>query len=175
LNTYEVLIIFKPILDVENVDAVLNHFQKNVIEANQGEIVETDRIGRKRLAYEVKRFKDGFLTLYLLKLPPEKVADFKRACQLNDDVLRVTLVRQDEIAVSREPEGAPAGGMRREGGFRGGDREGGFRGGGGFRGDRGGREGGFRREHPPRGEGSGEAAGRQQRVAPAAPVAPTEE
>lgn len=99
MNTYEVLIIFKPILDVENVDAILNRFQKNVVEASQGEIAETDRIGRKRLAYEIKRFKDGFLTLFLIKLPPEKVADFKRACQLNEDVLRVTLVRQDESLI----------------------------------------------------------------------------
>lgn len=95
MNTYEALIIFKPILDVENVDAILNQFQKNVVEANQGKIVDIDRIGRKRLAYEIKKFKDGFLTLYILELPPEKVTDFKRACQLNDDVLRITLVRRD--------------------------------------------------------------------------------
>ncbi len=102
MNTYEVLIVFKPILDVENVDAILEHFKKNIVEANLGEVVEVDRIGRKRLAYEVNKFKDGFLTLYLLKFPPEKVADFRRACQLNDDVLRMTLVRQDELPIGRE-------------------------------------------------------------------------
>lgn len=118
MNTYEVLIIFKPIMDVENVDAILNQFEKNVVAANQGEIVEADRIGRKRLAFEVNRFKDGFLTLYLLKFPPEKVADFRRACQLNEDVLRVTLVRQDELPV-REPVavGTREDGGRREGGY----------------------------------------------------------
>jgi len=100
-NTYEVLIVFKPILDVENVDAILNHFQKNLVEANQGEVLESDRIGRKRLAYEIKKFKDGFLTLYLLKFPPAKVADFRRACQLNDDVLRLTMVRMEEEAAKK--------------------------------------------------------------------------
>jgi small subunit ribosomal protein S6 len=117
LNTYEVLIIFKPILDVESVDTVINHFQKSIVEANQGEIVEVDRIGRKRLAYEIKKFKDGFLTLFLLKFPPDKVADFKRACQINDDVLRLTMVRQESIP-SREAlrEEAPV--RRDEGGFR---------------------------------------------------------
>jgi small subunit ribosomal protein S6 len=130
LNTYEVLIIFKPILDVENVDAIMNHFQKNIVEANQGEVVEMDRIGRKRLAYEIRKFKDGFLTLFLLKFPPAKVADFKRACQLNDDVLRITLVRQDslpsrdttqqEIAVGAGRDGGRDGGFHQRRDFRGG-------------------------------------------------------
>jgi small subunit ribosomal protein S6 len=139
LNTYEVLIIFKPILDVENVDAILNHFQKNIVEANQGEVVEVDRIGRKRLAYEVKKFKDGFLTLFLLRFPPEKVADFKRACQLNDDVLRLTLVRQDQMP-SRTALREEAPSFRREDG-RGDDRR--------DRGDRGDR-GGDRGDRGPR-------------------------
>lgn len=118
MNTYEVLVIFKPILDVENVDAVLNHFQKNIVEGNQGEVAETDRIGRKRLAYEIKKFKDGFLALFLLKFPPNKVADFKRACQLNEDILRITLVRQDSIP-TRDKEESPGReneGFRRDGG-----------------------------------------------------------
>ncbi len=147
MNTYEVLIIFKPILDVENVDAVLENFQKNIVEANQGQVAEVDRIGRKRLAFEIGKFKDGFMTLYLLKFPPEKVADFRRACQINEDVLRVTLVRQDSLPQTREtfqearreegPGGRPhRGGPRRDFGgprrdfggrgdrpdFRGGDR-----------------------------------------------------
>ncbi len=128
MNTYEVLIIFKPILDIENVDAILNHFQKNIVEANQGEVVDVDRIGRKRLAFEIKRFKDGFLALYILKLPANKVVDFKRACQLNEDVLRITMLRQEEGYKREAPvrEEAP---MRRDGrrddfrGGRGGDRE----------------------------------------------------
>lgn len=118
MNTYEVLIIFKPILDVENVDAILNQFRKNVVEANQGEVVETDRIGRKRLAYEIRKFKDGFLTLYLLKFPPEKVVDFRRACQLNDDILRMTMVRQETLPTREAREEGPGREDRREEGGR---------------------------------------------------------
>lgn len=155
MNTYEVLVIFKPIVDVENVENTLNQFQNNIVQAHGGEIVDSDRIGRKRLAYDIKKFKDGFLALYLLKFPPEKIADFKKACEYSEDVLRLTLIRRKDNAVlrkrhdrfrgDREEGGRPEGdrpfrgGGR--GGFRGGDR-GGFRGGdrfdrGGDRGDRG--------------------------------------
>ncbi len=125
MNTYEVLIVFKPILDVENVDAILNHFQKSVVEANQGEVAEIDKIGRKRLAYEIRKFKDGFLTLFLLKMPPEKVLDFKRACQLNEDILRVTMMKQDKLPTKGVLNEEPP--VRRDG------RDDGRRGGGGRR------------------------------------------
>jgi small subunit ribosomal protein S6 len=135
LNTYEVLVIFKPILDVENVDNTINHFQKNIVEANGGEVAEMDRIGRKRLAYEIKKFKDGFLTLFLLKFPPDKVVDFRRACQINDDILRVTLVSQDHLPerlmLKEETPmgGRPDGGRFRDRDDRRGPGGGGFRGG----------------------------------------------
>lgn len=134
MNSYEVLVIFKPILDVENVDNTINHFQKNIVEANGGEVAEMDRIGRKRLAYEIKKFKDGFLTLFLLKFPPSKVADFKRACQINEDILRMTMVCQDSLPerLSMKEE-TPMGG-RPEGGGRFRDRDDNRR--GGFRGPR---------------------------------------
>jgi len=97
LRNYEFLVIFKPILDVEAVEQAIANFQKNLVEANQGEIVETDKIGRKRLAYEIRKFKDGFLALFLIKFPPAKVADFKRGCQIQDDILRLTMVAQDTM------------------------------------------------------------------------------
>jgi small subunit ribosomal protein S6 len=157
LNTYEVLVIFRPILNVDTVDTAISRFTQSLVQANQGEVVECDRIGRKRMAYPIKKFKDGFLTLFLLKFPPDKIADFRRACQIDEDVLRMTMMRQETLAVREmlkdersAPEQRGSGRPRRDGGASFGPRRdggGGFGprrdGGGGF-GPR--REGGF----PPR-------------------------
>jgi ribosomal protein S6 len=48
------------------------------------------------MAYEIKKFKDGFVTSYLLKLFPSSIDAFKRACHLNEDVLRLALIHRED-------------------------------------------------------------------------------
>src|ERR1044072_4555895 len=47
-NTYEALIILKPILDVDNSDSVLKSVEDQ-IENLKGKVVKKDKLGRKRL------------------------------------------------------------------------------------------------------------------------------
>lgn len=94
MNTYEALIVFKPIIDVENTEGVLKNVE-NLVQTLKGKILKTDKVGRKRLAYEIAKFKDGFITTFIMQLEPSAVAEFKKACQINEDILRLTLVRQD--------------------------------------------------------------------------------
>ncbi|HEY9745142.1 MAG TPA: 30S ribosomal protein S6 [Oculatellaceae cyanobacterium] len=96
MQTYEAFIILKPILDVDNSDSVLKSVEE-LIEAQGGKVIKKDKLGRKRLAYEVQKFKDGFITTYLFTLPSEKVATFKRACSLNEDILRFVLVNRSKV------------------------------------------------------------------------------
>ena len=166
MNTYEGLILLKPILDMDNSDAALKNVEKT-IEKLKGKVLNRDKMGRKRLAYEIAKFKDSFVTALVFQLPPENMNELSRLLKLNEDVLRFVMIRREEnfsLEMAGKPRrplrpgfngpgGPREGGFRgeREGGFRG-EREGGFRGdrdGGGFRGDR---EGGFRgdRDREPR-------------------------
>ncbi len=95
-NTYEAFVILKPILDVDNSDNVLKQLEES-IESLQGKVVKKEKLGRKRLAYEIDKFKDGFITTYLLNLDSSKVTAFKRTCQLNEDILRLALVNRSSF------------------------------------------------------------------------------
>lgn len=99
MNTYEAFVILKPILDVDNSDNVLKVLE-DAVESLNGKIVKKDKLGRKRLAYEINKFKDGFITTYLLKLDPASVLSFKRTCQLNEDILRLTLVNRSNVDIT---------------------------------------------------------------------------
>lgn len=99
MNTYEAFVILKPILDVDNSDNVLKVIE-DAVENLQGKVVKKDKLGRKRLAYEINKFKDGFITTYLFKLDPASVVSFKRTCQLNEDILRVTLVNRNKVDIT---------------------------------------------------------------------------
>ncbi len=106
MNTYEAVIVLKPILDVDNSDSVLKNLE-TLVETLNGTMIKKEKLGRKRLAYDIQKFKDGYITTFLMKMPAKGVAEFKRACHLSEDVLRMMLVRRDEysaIETGKKPE-----------------------------------------------------------------------
>ena len=107
MNTYEALIIFKPILDIDTSDNALRTVE-NTVAGLKGKILKKDKQGRKRLAYEIGKFKDGFVTALVLSLEPDSINAFKRACTINEDILRFMLLRRDdyfelEAAIAANP------------------------------------------------------------------------
>ena len=45
-------------------------------------------MGRKKLAYDVQGYRDGFFTTMIVSLPAESIVEFKKNLKLNDNVLR---------------------------------------------------------------------------------------
>lgn len=130
MKTYEAFIILKPILDVDNSDSVLKSVE-DTIESLKGKVIKKDKMGRKRLAYEIKKFKDGFITTYLISMEPGQVKNLVSACRLNEDILRLMLVNRSDVEIESLSLNRPLserGGDRPEGrgdrpDFRGGDRD----------------------------------------------------
>ena len=87
MKTYELLAIFKPNLDAEEIDKAVERINASVVEFGGNES-STDKIGRKKLAYEIQNFRDGFFISMVLSLPAENVAEFRRQLRLNDNILR---------------------------------------------------------------------------------------
>lgn len=97
MKTYELLAIFKPNLDADEVEKNISKINSD-ISGFGGKVESTDKIGRKKLAYEVQNFRDGFFTSIILSLPADKVAEFKRQLRLNDSVLRTMFMEVSQKA-----------------------------------------------------------------------------
>lgn len=97
MKTYELLAIFKPNLDAEEVDKAIDVVNAIIVDFG-GKVESTDKIGRKKLAYEVQNFRDGFFAAIVMSLPAEKVAEFKRQLKLNDNVLRTMFLEVSKKA-----------------------------------------------------------------------------
>jgi len=97
MKTYELLTIFKPNLDAEEIDKAIEVISSKVTEFG-GSINSTDKTGRKKLAYDIQNFRDGFFTTIVLSLPAGKVAEFKRQLRLNDNILRTMFMETSEKA-----------------------------------------------------------------------------
>ena len=87
MKNYELLAIFKPSLDSEELDKVIEKISDE-IKSYKGSVSSTDKMGRKKLAYDVQGYRDGFFTTMILSIPGENVVEFKRNLKLNENVLR---------------------------------------------------------------------------------------
>lgn len=97
MKNYELMTIFKPNLDAEEVEKVIEKINATIVEFG-GNVVSTDKDGRKKLAYEIQNFRDGFFATTILALPADKVAEFKRQLRLNDNILRTMFMEVSEKA-----------------------------------------------------------------------------
>lgn len=97
MKTYELMTIFKPNLDAEEVDKLISKIDSIIVDFG-GEVKSTDKVGRKKLAYEIQNFRDGYFSTSRFSLPAEKVAEFKRQLRLNDNILRTMFMDVTEKA-----------------------------------------------------------------------------
>ena len=87
MNEYELLYVVSPRLTAEEVDAAVERIQGQV-ESSGGEILMTDNWGRRRLAYPIKHHFEGTYVLKHVRLAADRIAEFERALQIDEDVLR---------------------------------------------------------------------------------------
>ena len=87
MKNYELLAVFKPSLDSEELDKVVEKISEE-IKSYTGSVVSVDKMGRKKLAYDVQGCRDGFFANFIISIPAESIVGFKRNLKLNDNVLR---------------------------------------------------------------------------------------
>jgi small subunit ribosomal protein S6 len=102
LETYEVVYIIRPNLDEEGVDKAVNAVEEFM--KNQGCVIEsTDKKGRKRLAYEVKKMRDGYYVHTIFKAPTQAITPVKRMMSLSEDIIRSLIVHLPKLALLAAP------------------------------------------------------------------------
>ena len=94
MKKYDLFTIIKPNLDNEEADKVVARVEE-IISSLGGEVVNCDKMGRKKLAYDVKGFTDGFMVNQVITLPEDKVVDLKRQLKLTDSVIRVMFTNKE--------------------------------------------------------------------------------
>lgn len=101
MKNYELLTIFKPSLDSEELDKLVDKISSD-IKSYKGSVVSVDKMGRKKLAYDVQGYRDGFFTTIVLSIPGESVVEFKRNLKLNENVLRFMFMEVSKKAQAVE-------------------------------------------------------------------------
>ncbi len=93
MRDYEMMLILRADLSDEDLSNAVDTVQ-GWIENGGGTIANVDRWGRRRLAYQIDRQRDGFYLLYTLDLPAELPAELERNLRINENVLRHLIIRK---------------------------------------------------------------------------------
>lgn len=95
MQKYETMYILQPQLEEEQVDELIEKF-KSIIEREGGQLSNLDKWGKRKLAYEVKKQKEGFYILMHYTAPAHTTDQLERSFKITDGVLRYLIVREDE-------------------------------------------------------------------------------
>ncbi|SEN47740.1 30S ribosomal protein S6 [Paenibacillus sp. OV219] len=91
MRKYEVMYIIRPEVEQEAVQAITEKFQ--AIIGNGGEIIKHDVLGKRRLAYEINKIRDGIYVLVSFNGTNEVVAELDRVMKITDEVIRCLITR----------------------------------------------------------------------------------
>lgn len=110
MREYETVIVLHPSYEDKEVEAEIQAIC-DLITAQGGEILNVDRWGRRRLAYEIKRVHEAVYTLVYWRGEQNTPDDLKRRFRLNERMLRyMTVISEGPPPMPREEiEAVPAG------------------------------------------------------------------
>ncbi|PKM88058.1 MAG: 30S ribosomal protein S6 [Firmicutes bacterium HGW-Firmicutes-12] len=96
MRNYELMYIIKPDLDEEKLQAVMDKFS-NIITNEGGEIITADKWGKRRLAYEIKDYREGIYILVNFKGEVGTPKELDRVMKITDDILRFMIILKDKL------------------------------------------------------------------------------
>ena len=96
MRTYELLSIIKPNIDSEEYDKLVAKIEEAIVSLG-GKVTATDKMGRKKLAYDIKDFRDGYFAVHNFEMEPNQISKFNRQLRLNENILRIMLLENSEV------------------------------------------------------------------------------
>lgn len=94
MKKYEVMYIVRPSIEDEAKKALVERFNE-VFTSNGAEIIESKEWGKRRLAYEINDFREGYYQIVKLNAGTEAINEFTRLANISEDIIRHMAVREE--------------------------------------------------------------------------------
>jgi small subunit ribosomal protein S6 len=95
MKKYEVMYIIRPNIEDEAKKAVVERFN-GILTDNGAELIDSKDWGKRRLAYEINDFRDGYYQLMHVNAEPVAVEEFNRLAKISEDIIRHIIVRDEK-------------------------------------------------------------------------------
>lgn len=94
MRKYELMYVLRPDLEQDALQAAQERFRTIITDG--GEITDYQEMGKRRLAYEINKIREGFYVLVKFQSNPDVVAELERVLKITDSVIRHLVVREEE-------------------------------------------------------------------------------
>ena len=93
MNKYESIIIINPNCSAEALKA-LEDKVTGLINEN-GKVESVENMGKKKLAYEIKKNTEATYMLFNFEAKPDSIAELERVYRITDDIIKFIVVKKD--------------------------------------------------------------------------------
>jgi len=95
MRPYEVMYILRPDLEEEAIKELVGRFQE-IVTSRGGEVTQLNEMGRRRLAYPIEHFREGYYVVMNFKSNSDASDELNRVLRITDAVIRHMIIRDDE-------------------------------------------------------------------------------
>ena len=95
MRNYEIMFIVRPTLGEEEIKGVVKNFE-NVLSSNGAKVTNIDEWGQRELAYEIKKFKNGYYFVFAVEANDDKaIKEFDRLALISNDIIRHLITKKE--------------------------------------------------------------------------------
>ncbi len=92
MNKYESVVIINPNVEETALKALIERFSTLI--NTDGKVEQVNELGKKRLAYEIKKNKEGYYVVYDFEAKPSLIAELERNYRITDEVIKFIVVKK---------------------------------------------------------------------------------
>jgi len=105
MRRYELMLVLRPDVADDRAQAVIDRTTRGVV-ASGGQIVKVAPWGRRRLAYQIDRYREGSYHIILFEAPSDAIAEMERTLLITEEVLRHLVTRDERPARPSRRDGS---------------------------------------------------------------------
>ncbi|QED49933.1 30S ribosomal protein S6 [Cytobacillus dafuensis] len=95
MRKYEIMYIIRPNIEDEAKKALIERFN-SILTENGAELNEAKDWGKRRLAYEINDFRDGYYQLVNVNAEATAVDEFSRLAKISEDIIRHIVIKDEK-------------------------------------------------------------------------------
>jgi small subunit ribosomal protein S6 len=95
IRSYELYFIVYPEADEEELTATIDKITETIT-AHGGQVTEVNSKGKRKLAYPIRKFREGYDVVMQTLLEFEGMRELERSLKLSEPIIRYLLVKTDE-------------------------------------------------------------------------------
>ena len=92
MNKYESVVIVNPSVEENTLKELIERFQTLI--NTDGKVEQVNELGKKKLAYEINKNKEGYYVVYDFEANPKLIAELERNYRITDEIIKFIVVKK---------------------------------------------------------------------------------